>query len=116
MINNADKPSVGAGLLLAGFIPQFSWFDSSHLSTLYFALLIPPTAFHCYTWFKKSILPSVIDGLIHLTVLSRSEHSELPAGPQSVVLQVSSPDNSVQLEVDSPDSSSKSSQSPSVPQ
>ena len=61
IINTAyhpDRPAVGIGLVLAGFVP-FS-FDSAHLSAVYFALLIPPAAFHCYAWVHKAVIPFIL--------------------------------------------------------
>lgn len=52
-----DKAYVGTGLIVAGFVPNF--FSSSTLSAIYFALLIPPAAYHCYLWARKTIYPMI---------------------------------------------------------
>ena len=61
IIQNPGRPVVGTTLLAAGFVPTFepTWFDASHLQALYFMLLIPPAAYHCYGWFKQVIWPKI---------------------------------------------------------
>lgn len=51
-----DHAVVGSGLILAGFVP-ISLFTSENLQILYFALLIPPAAYHCYLWGRKAVYP-----------------------------------------------------------
>lgn len=52
-----DHVYVGTSLILAGIIP--SLFSSTTLQAVYFALLIPPAAYHCYLWAKKAVWPAV---------------------------------------------------------
>lgn len=55
-----DSPSVGNTLIIAGFVP--AWFDSTHLSLIYYACLIPPAAYHLVSWIRKTIIPAIKEG------------------------------------------------------
>lgn len=51
---NGDGPLVNLLLIIAG---AFGWvFTSSHMSALYFGVLIPPAVWHLHAWFKNEIL------------------------------------------------------------
>jgi hypothetical protein len=52
-----DHVYIGTSLILAGIVPTF--FSSATLQTVYFALLIPPAGYHCYSWARKVIWPTV---------------------------------------------------------
>jgi len=49
----SDKPGTTVGLLAAGILPV--WVDLNSIQILYFALLIPPAAYHCYKVFLKGL-------------------------------------------------------------
>jgi len=57
LTEKADHTYVGAGLVLAGFLPNFV--NLNNLQTLYFLFLIPPAAYHCWSWFRKAVLPGL---------------------------------------------------------
>lgn len=69
LIKHSDGPIVGGVLIMAGFVQ--TWFTSAHLQEVYLLLLIPPTAYHCYAWFKKSVVP-VIKKLANRDLYSKS--------------------------------------------
>lgn len=57
---HADHAYVGTSLIAAGVLPNFfHLFNSATLQAIYFALLIPPAALHCYVWAKKYFAPVV---------------------------------------------------------
>ena len=59
-LESTNTPPV---LIAAGFFPVMlehifhKVFTLSFLQGIYFLLLIPPAGFHCWSWFKKSVLP-----------------------------------------------------------
>ena len=52
-----DHAYVGASLLIAGVLPMGMF--SNFLQTVYFMLLIPPAAYHCYLWGRKAVYPVI---------------------------------------------------------
>lgn len=58
LIHHADKPAVGVTLMMAGLVPI--WFDSPHLSAVYYALLIIPAAGHALAWIYSTAIPYFI--------------------------------------------------------
>lgn len=57
-VDQADKPVVGASLILAGIFPPMI-FNSNVLQSIYFILLIPPAAYHTVVWFRKTMWPII---------------------------------------------------------
>lgn len=55
MTHYSGHPYVSGGLVAAGLLP-FT-FNSQTLSTVYWALLIPPAAYHCWVFIHDTILP-----------------------------------------------------------
>lgn len=53
-----DHAWVSGILLGAGLIPFTNDFNSL-LQMVYFLVLIPPAAYHCYLWFTKTAYPIV---------------------------------------------------------
>lgn len=61
--NHAEKPAVGITLIAAGVAPMTifpPWFNSSFIGAIYFSLLIPPAAYHLYSFFKKIFCPGFV--------------------------------------------------------
>ena len=56
--SRGDSGYVGGTLIAVGFIP-LGLFTSDTLSAIYFLLLIPPAAYHCYLWSRKTVYPVV---------------------------------------------------------
>lgn len=52
-----DHPSAGGVLILAGLLPTI--LSTNFLSAVYFALLIPPAAYHCYVQVRTNIWPAI---------------------------------------------------------
>lgn len=55
MIHYSGHPAVSGGLVAAGLLP-FT-FNSQTLSAVYWALLIPPAAYHLYVFVNDTLLP-----------------------------------------------------------
>lgn len=55
---NADKPAVTTTLLAAGVAPYVMGFVAP--SDVYYLLLIPPAAYHCWAWFKTNCIPHIV--------------------------------------------------------
>lgn len=47
------------GFLLAGLIPVLGNFPYI-ISIIYYLLLIPPAAYHCYSVLRQQIIPSIV--------------------------------------------------------
>jgi len=54
-VHYSGHPIATAGLVTAGLLP-FT-FNSQTLSAVYFALLIPPAAYHCWSFIHDTLLP-----------------------------------------------------------
>lgn len=57
LIHKANHAYVGAGLVAAGFLPNFV--NLYNLQSVYFALLIPPALWHTAMWMKDIVIPQV---------------------------------------------------------
>lgn len=57
LANPHHSPTVGATLFAAGLVPN--WFDSAHLSAIYYLCLIPPALWYLGSWFFKEVVPGV---------------------------------------------------------
>lgn len=56
-----DSTNNPPALIAAGFVPNVvnQVFTLSTLQIVYFALLIPPAAYHCYVWARKTFWPTI---------------------------------------------------------
>lgn len=58
---HAGSSVTGAALIGAGLFGAV--FTLEHLQFLYFSVLIPPAAYHCYAWFKTRMMAPVCEWL-----------------------------------------------------